>query len=551
MATDANLMCEFQAGFTKGKSTIDQIFILQSLISKYLSKKKGRFYCVFVDFSKAFDTVPHLHLFYSMIRSGLHGRVITVLRNMYSKLKSCVQVNNETLSDLFQCDIGTRQGCMLSPFMFIFYLNELTSITDANNCRGIFVNNNYANVPMLLYADDLVLVGDQIGSVQKLLDALNEFCDKWGLKVNMGKTKQMVFRNGGIIKEVEKLYLNGIKLETSPYYKYLGILFSSRLSWSPAQSMLAAQAKKSLYCINKVNYQCNFSFSSSCDIFDKCTLPVLTYGSEVWGANVHPSLEKVHLLFCRRQLGVGSSAASPAVLGECGRYGIYINCYVKCVKYWIKLLSLPENCLLKACYDMLFIQCNAGRLNWASDIKLLLYRYGFGYIWEAQYVEDWDLFVKEFKVRLKDCDRQLWSSGIEEMSKLDVYRSFKTSFSVEIYLLLNIPRRLRSALARFRISNHDLECERGRYSKTIMEDRLCKLCGQQNKIFIETEFHVIFECEYYSDLRNVYIDKIYLDYKNLYSFTSLMQTVNKKCLINLCNFIYSMFKVRKVKLTAL
>ena len=137
------------------------------------------------------------------------------------------------------------------------------------------------------------------------------------------------------------------------------------------------------------------------------------------------------------------------------------------------------------------------------------------------------------------------------MSKLDVYRSFKTSFSVEIYLLLNIPRRLRSALARFRISNHDLECERGRYSKTIMEDRLCKLCGQQNKIFIETEFHVIFECEYYSDLRNVYIDKIYLDYKNLYSFTSLMQTVNKKCLINLCNFIYSMFKVRKVKLTEL
>ena len=84
-ATKNNKMSELQAGFTKGKSTIDHIFVLQSLVSKYLLRKKGRFYSVFVDFSKAFDTVPHLHLFYSLISGGIHGRTIAIFRNMYSK----------------------------------------------------------------------------------------------------------------------------------------------------------------------------------------------------------------------------------------------------------------------------------------------------------------------------------------------------------------------------------------------------------------------------------------------------------------------------------
>ena len=81
-------MYDVQAGFRKGKSTIDHIFVLQSLIDKYLSKEKGRFYSVFVDFSKAFDSVPHRHLFYSLLNEDLHGRVVNLLRDMYSKLRS-------------------------------------------------------------------------------------------------------------------------------------------------------------------------------------------------------------------------------------------------------------------------------------------------------------------------------------------------------------------------------------------------------------------------------------------------------------------------------
>ena len=70
------------AGFRKGKSTIDHIFVLQSLIDKYLYKEKGRFYFVFVDFSKAFDLVPHCHLFYSLLNEDPHGRAVNLLRDI-------------------------------------------------------------------------------------------------------------------------------------------------------------------------------------------------------------------------------------------------------------------------------------------------------------------------------------------------------------------------------------------------------------------------------------------------------------------------------------
>ena len=82
----------------------------------------------------------------------------------------------------------------VKSFLFIFYLNELIKLCYDTNCRGVFVNEDHDNVPMLLYADDLVLLGDSIGSIPKLLNTLSSFCSKWGLSVNMSKTKFMVFR---------------------------------------------------------------------------------------------------------------------------------------------------------------------------------------------------------------------------------------------------------------------------------------------------------------------------------------------------------------------
>ena len=88
---------------------------------------------------------------------------------------------------------------------------------------------------MLLYADDLVILGDHIGRVQTLLSKLNEFCFKWGFAINLAKTKAMVFRRGGVIKQNEHFYVNGQIIENVRHYKYLGVLLSAILYFSPCQ----------------------------------------------------------------------------------------------------------------------------------------------------------------------------------------------------------------------------------------------------------------------------------------------------------------------------
>ena len=80
-----------QGAYRKGRSTVDHMFSLYSIIQKYLRKRGGRFYVAFIDFSCAFDSIPHSTLWYRLLQDGIHGRIITVFRSMYIKIKIMCQ----------------------------------------------------------------------------------------------------------------------------------------------------------------------------------------------------------------------------------------------------------------------------------------------------------------------------------------------------------------------------------------------------------------------------------------------------------------------------
>ena len=88
-----------QAGFRKGHSTLDHIFVLHSVIDWYLSKKK-RVYCAFIDYKKAFDMVDRTLLWSKLVAHDINGRVLKVIHAIYNNAKSCI-VNNGEKSDFF------------------------------------------------------------------------------------------------------------------------------------------------------------------------------------------------------------------------------------------------------------------------------------------------------------------------------------------------------------------------------------------------------------------------------------------------------------------
>ena len=240
-------------------------------------------------------------------------------------------------------------------------------------------------------------------------------------------------------------------------------------------------------------------------------------------------LDQMHILDVSKSYGPDNIPPRLIkVLGESASYPMYIRCYVNVIKFWFKILHSPANSLLRSCYDMLVEHANAGRRNWAYDVRHLLYRQGFGNIWEQQMIENEQDFLAEFNDRLQSSYVQEWNGIKSETSKLSLYNLYKSTFVREMYLSFDIPYRLRRYLAKFRTSNVSLEIEIGRRHGVPREDRLCKLCGEYNRNFVEDEFHVLLECHSYSEIRKIYLGDVTA---TLFTFVSIMNSNEEKLII--------------------
>ena len=127
------------------------------------------------------------------------------------------------------------------------------------------------------------------------MDALYEYCQRWKMIVNINKTKVMVFRKSGRLAALTQLYYTNGELEVVGKCTYLGIVFSTGGSFSDSQNALSGPALKAIT---------NISVRYRLDLFDKLISPILNYANQVWGFIQGSSIERVHLQFCKRLLGV-------------------------------------------------------------------------------------------------------------------------------------------------------------------------------------------------------------------------------------------------------
>ena len=249
-AENYSIYIEAQAGFRKHMSTVDNIFVLSGLITHCININE-HLYCCFVDFTKAFDFVVRDILWYKLLKAGVRGRMLDIVKSIYSVVKSQVKHNN-TLSDSFTCNIGVRQGDCLSPFLFAMYLNDLEEELHINGVEGI--NIGLKKLHLLLYADEIVIFGKTPEELQKSLKILEEYCKRWKLTVNTNKKKIVVFRRGGRLTNNLEFSYNGKVIEIVNKFSYLGIVFTSCGSSFETQKTLSGQALKAVFafCIKQI-----------------------------------------------------------------------------------------------------------------------------------------------------------------------------------------------------------------------------------------------------------------------------------------------------------
>ena len=105
--------------------------------------------------------------------------------------------------------------------------------------------------------------------------------------------------------------------------------------------------------------------------------------------------------------------------------------YVKCVKYWTKMLHMPNFRYPNNCYRMLKGLDDIGRNTWASSVKHLLYIHGFGYVWLVQGVGNVDMSLFNFKQRVTDNLRQGRLETVNTTPRCSIYKYFKTMLNPE------------------------------------------------------------------------------------------------------------------------
>ena len=533
---------KYNGGFAKDSQTSDNIFILNALIRRQLLLNKGLI-IIWVDFKQAFDFMNRAITFYKIIQSGLHGRVINTLRNLYTK--TVFRVKHEgKLSEKIRQFIGVNQGGNASPTIFKKYLCDMKEYL--REYTGVVLSDDEILV-YLLWADDLINVSTNVQDAQKQLDGVAKFASKNKAIANSIKTKFTVFGN---IKNV-KLYFNGKAIEEVPSYKYLGNIFASTKTnkgdpFSENYQYLYDKAQKNIFSLfSKTKDISPLSPKLRIYLFDSLIRPVLIYGSGVWGISKkgRDTMDKLHLWYMRIVLGVKYNSNILATLGECGSLPPSINILANTFSYFIRLKNMPPTSLPYQAFSESKRLHNIGFSTWYSNVIKLA----------SDYEVDLDTMNKySIKYHLALKYKENWLNQINDLtnnSSLRTYCQLKTEFKLDPYLTLIKNYKYRNALSRLRVNSHLLEIERGRHTEpaTPVDRRLCSYCS-----VVETEYHLVTECLLHDTDRQFLFSNIsdrfpeFTVLDNVCKFKFMLTFPDEQLLSSVGKFVFKCFEKRKI-----
>lgn len=536
---------KYNGGFLKGSRTSDNVFILKGLIERQLILGKPLLVC-FVDFSRAFDVINRDILFYKVIKSGLHGRVLDTLRSLYSKTKYRVKYQGR-LSETTNQMCGVNQGGNASPTLFRRYMADLREYL-FEHC-GICMTEDEI-IMHLLWADDLILIADGQAGMQKQLSGLELFCAKNHTAVNEIKTKFMVFGQ----QTQTCITFNNKPIEQVSDYKYLGNILQSIRAingdiFKNHYDYVSDKARKAVFSILKKTRKMG-ALPPKCmfHIYGTLVQPILLYGSDIWGISQRGRqiVDKIFMWYSRLILGVKASTSNNIVLGECGQLPPSVLCKINTLKYFIRVNNSPESTIAKQIFTELQRLHGLGFQTWYSKV------------WELAQVHDVDITMpnnaanrNNIKNSIVSAFKITWFNSLQDILTnpiLRTYNRIKSEYQIEPYLEKVKDHRYRNALTRLRASSHTLEIERGRYTNPVteIENRLCPNCKDK----VETEEHFLMECTLYREERNELFNKINTNHPNFGNmssqskFTFLLTNDNPQYLSWAGKFIYMSFGKR-------
>lgn len=272
------LLRKEQAGFRPNRSCADHINTLRIIIEQSV-EHNSQLYLLFVDFERAFDTLSRNALWNALALKGIPEKIINLIKELYNDSTCVVRFNGQD-SQPFQTNRGVKQGCVLSPTLFLILLDCVMQKTNLDSPRGIRWNlNEFLND--IDYADDLCLMAHRFSDIEDKLKVLTQNANAVGLIINVKKTK--LLRIGNTLNT--SLTLNGENIEDVESFCYLGSILTSDGGSEKDINNRINKARVAFHSLFKVWRSKNISRKTKLRIFQCSVMSILLYGCTTWGTS--------------------------------------------------------------------------------------------------------------------------------------------------------------------------------------------------------------------------------------------------------------------------
>ena len=448
-----------QAGFRKGHSTINQIFILETIANRY-KKRDQPLYCFFADFEKCFDSINRELLWNKLAKIGVSDKITDILRDMYKGAQFSVRLGPNRISETVESRTGVLQGEVTSPLLFNLFMSDLPEYIDGNQFHFPCMNNK--QLKMLAFADDLICMATSAIGLQRQIHRLNKYCNENNLKVNEVKSKVMVF-NGKKKDRNNALFYGKCKLETTARFKYLGFNFEPSLSHNSHVEMCLRRARiASQSVLNFIRNRNTLPLKLSLNLGQAMVQSTLASCLEISAWDKHAETNKIMSSFYKGVLGLPLGAPSKGVELILGRRSFESFALIKGFKFLRKLVNSTEGQILHDAFEEQKRQCKveeeakkwrgqAGSksLCWLGKAKSKIKEIGLGNLWDLTPKQDGEekLMLNIFKTRITDTDLQSQREAANNLKSLQHFKSINIERTGVVELFQTAKRGDRRKLA--------------------------------------------------------------------------------------------------------
>ena len=269
---------EQQAGFRQDRSCTDQIATLRIIVEQSIEWNSS-LYINFVDYEKAFDSVDRETLWKVLRHYGVPKKLVNMIKNSYEGM-SCRVIHEGQLTKNFEVRTGVRQGCLLSPFLFILVIDWVMKTATKEKRNGIQWTM-LTQLDDLDFADDLALLSHSHRQIQDKTTELALISERVGLKINKRKTK--ILRTNATCET--PIMLEGETLDEVKDFRYQGSIVDTHGGTEADVKKRISKARVAFHLLRNVWKSKVIGETTKIRLFNTNVKSVLLYGVETWRIN--------------------------------------------------------------------------------------------------------------------------------------------------------------------------------------------------------------------------------------------------------------------------